>query len=39
VNGGKGEYRIRLMKNYYKDDCGYAGLELLPDGTFIATSY
>jgi len=39
ITGGKGEYRIRLMKNYYKDDCGYSGLELLKDGTFVATSY
>ena len=27
------------MKNYYKDDCGYSGLELLADGTYVATSY
>ena len=39
INGNKGQYRIRLMKNYYKDDCGYSGLELLKDGTFVATSY
>lgn len=39
LNGKNGEYRIRLMKNYYKDDCGYSGLELLQDGTFVATSY
>lgn len=39
VNGKSGQYRIRLMKNTYKDDCGYAGLERLEDGTFIATSY
>lgn len=39
INGRNGEYRIRLMKNYYKDDCGYSGLELLEDGTFVATSY
>lgn len=39
VTGGKGEYRIRIMKNNYKDDCGYSGLELLEDDTFVATSY
>lgn len=39
VNGKNGQYRIRLMKNYYKEDCGYAGLELLEDGSFVAITY
>lgn len=34
-----GLFRIRFMKNWHDADCGYSGLELLPDGTFVATSY
>lgn len=35
-----GAYRIRLLENKrYTWDTGYAGLELLPDGTFVATTY
>ncbi|NUP94865.1 MAG: exo-alpha-sialidase [Planctomycetaceae bacterium] len=36
---GPGEMRVRLADNHHEYDCGYAGLELLPDGTFVATSY
>lgn len=39
VKGREGQYRVRLMKNHKSADCGYAGLEVLPDGTFIATTY
>lgn len=39
IAGKSGQYRIRLKKNYFKDDCGYSGLELLPDDTFVATTY
>ena len=39
VNGREGQYRIRLMDNLVGADCGYPGLELLPDGTFVATTY
>jgi hypothetical protein len=39
VNGREGQYRIRLLDNTKGADCGYPGLELLPDGTFIATTY
>jgi lysophospholipase L1-like esterase len=35
----EGQYRIRLLDNVDFFDCGYPGLELLPDGTFIATTY
>jgi len=38
----EGQYRIKLLHSYYKKkpyDHGYPGLELLPDGTFIATTY
>jgi hypothetical protein len=39
VNGDDGQYRVRLLKNYKEYDCGYSGLELLQDGTFLATTY
>jgi membrane protease YdiL (CAAX protease family) len=39
VEGRPGEYRVRLMKNHHRDDCAYPGLELLPDGTFVTTTY
>lgn len=34
-----GQYRVKLVHNFAGTDCGYPGLELLPDGTFIATTY
>lgn len=34
-----GQYRVRLMDNTKDGDCGYSGLEVLPDGTLVATSY
>ena len=39
VNGREGQYRIRLMDNHKGADCAYPGLELLPDGTFVTTTY
>jgi len=39
VNGREGQYRVRLMDNLDEWDCAYPGLELLPDGTFVATTY
>ena len=39
AEGHDGEYRVRLMQNRYRDDCAYPGLELLPDGTFVTTTY
>jgi hypothetical protein len=40
VNGREGQYRIKLMHHHGRaGDCGYPGLELLPDGTFVATTY
>jgi hypothetical protein len=35
----EGQYRLKLLHNYAGNDCGYPGLELLPDGTFVATTY
>ena len=34
-----GEARVRLMDNLYRADTAYPGLELLPDGTFVTTTY
>lgn len=39
VNGHEGQYRIRLMNNTQGADCAYPGVEVLPDGTFITTTY
>ena len=45
VNGKDGQYRVLLLRNRRPRhdpgwfDCGYAGLEVAPDGTFVATTY
>jgi len=39
VKDRQGQYRVRLMDNTRGGDCAYPGLELLPDGTFVATTY
>ncbi len=39
VDGKEGQYRVRLMDNHRGADCAYPGLELLPDGTFVTTTY
>jgi hypothetical protein len=39
VRGRQGQYRIRLMDNHKDGDCAYPGIEVLPDGTFVATTY
>jgi hypothetical protein len=39
VEQREGQYRLKLLHNYARTDCGYPGLELLPDGTFVATTY
>lgn len=39
VKGRKGEYRIRFKDNIHSWDCCYPGVELLPDGTFVTTTY
>lgn len=35
----EGLYRVKLLHSYAGNDCGYPGLERLPDGTFVATTY
>jgi hypothetical protein len=37
--GKPGQYRIKLLHSHAGWDCGYPGMELLPDGTIIATTY
>lgn len=39
VQGRAGQYRVRLMDNHHKWDCAYPGVEVLPDGTFVCTTY
>jgi hypothetical protein len=39
VAGREGQFRVRLMDNLHAADCAYPGLELLPDGTFVTTTY
>lgn len=51
VEGREGQYRIKLLHNLLRKpqvkpgqgdrdwDCGYSDLELLPDGTLVATTY
>ena len=41
IAGRPGQYRIKLLHQHGPNsrDCGYPGLELLPDGTLVATTY
>lgn len=39
VQGKEGQYRVRIMDNTKGADCTYPGVELLPDGTFVTTTY
>jgi hypothetical protein len=39
VNNRPGEKRLLLMKNHKGADCAYPGLERLPDGTLVTTTY
>jgi hypothetical protein len=39
VAGRPGQYRIRLMDNAHDWDCAYPGVEVLPGGTIVATTY
>lgn len=38
-NGRPGQARIKLLHSHVLGDCGYPGVELLPDGTILATTY
>lgn len=37
--GREGSYRVRLMDNHHDWDCAYPGGEVLPDSTFVLTTY
>jgi hypothetical protein len=39
AQGREGQYRVRLMDNQNAWDCAYPGVEVLPDGTFVTTTY
>ncbi len=39
VKSRDGQYRVRLKDNQNKWDCAYPGVEVLPDGTFVVTTY
>ena len=39
VHGREGQYRVRLMDNKKGADCAYPGVEVLPDGTMVTTTY
>jgi len=39
VAGREGQYRVRLKDNTKGADCAYPGVEVLPDGTFVTTTY
>lgn len=39
VHNREGQYRVRLMDNHHKWDCAYPGVEVLADGTIVATTY
>jgi hypothetical protein len=37
--GSDGQYFVRLMDNKVSADCGYSGVEVIPDSTFVLTTY
>ncbi len=39
AEGREGQYRVRLMDNHKGSDTAYPGVELLPDGTIVTTTY
>jgi hypothetical protein len=45
MHGTPGQYRVRLKNNFGNStnngigDCGYTGVELLPDATFVCVTY
>ena len=39
VTGGSGQYSVRLKDNTKGYDTAYPGVEILPDGTFVTTTY
>ena len=39
VQGREGQYVVRLKDNTKGADCAYPGVEVLPDGTIVSTTY
>jgi len=39
ASGRDGQYRVKLLHSHAGGDCGYPGLEVLPGGTLVATTY
>jgi BNR repeat-like domain len=39
IAGREGQYRIKLLHSHAGRDTGYSGFDVLPDGTFLATTY
>ncbi len=39
TSGLPGQYRVRLGDNQHAWDCAYPGVEVLPDGTVVTTTY
>jgi len=39
LEGKEGQYRVRLMDNKSEWDAAYPGVQVLEDGTFVATTY
>jgi len=39
VRGREGQYVVRFKKNTHGYDTAYPGVEVLPDGTFVVTTY
>ncbi|MBM3858617.1 MAG: exo-alpha-sialidase [Verrucomicrobia bacterium] len=39
AQGRDGQYRVKLLHSHAGKDCAYPSLQLLPDGTVVATTY
>jgi hypothetical protein len=39
TTGGLGDYRIRIKNNFNSWDSTYPGVEVLPNGTIVTTTY
>lgn len=39
LTGRDAAYRVKLLHSYAGGDCGYPGVEILPGGTIVATTY
>ena len=39
LKGRSGQYRVRIKDNHKGTDCAYPGVEILPDDTYVLTTY